>query len=61
MSYLCRLITPPNGTILDPFMGSGTTGIAAVQNGFGFIGIEQNEEYFNIAIERIKKAINKEC
>ena len=61
MSYLCKLITPFNGTILDPFMGSGTTGIAAVQNGFGFIGIEQNEEYFNIAIERIKKAINKEC
>lgn len=58
MEYLCKLITPSNGTILDPFMGSGTTGIAAVQNGFGFIGIEQNKEYFNIAVARIKHKLN---
>jgi site-specific DNA-methyltransferase (adenine-specific) len=55
MTYLCRLITPPKGIILDPFMGSGTTGIAAKQEGFGFIGIEMNEEYFDIAKKRIGK------
>lgn len=54
MKYLCRLITPPNGIVLDPFMGSGTTGIAATTQGFGFIGIEMNEEYILIARDRIK-------
>jgi site-specific DNA-methyltransferase (adenine-specific) len=53
MAYLCRLITPPNGTVLDPFMGSGTTGIAAAKEGFGFIGIELEKEYFEIAQKRI--------
>lgn len=53
MEYLCRLITPPNGVILDPFMGSGTTGIAAKNLGFDFIGIELNEEYIEIAKRRI--------
>ena len=57
MSWLCRLVTPPGGTVLDPFMGSGSTGIACVQNGFSFIGIEANEEYFEIAIRRIRHAI----
>jgi DNA modification methylase len=52
MRYLCRLITPPNGVILDPFMGSGTTGIAAAQEGFSFIGIEREAEYFEIAKRR---------
>lgn len=53
MEYLVRLITPPCGTVLDPFMGSGTTGIAAKNLGFGFVGIERSEEYFEIAKRRI--------
>ncbi len=53
MKYLCRLITPPTGIILDPFTGSGTTGIAAKEEGFQFIGIEMNEEYMEIAKARI--------
>ena len=53
MTYLCRLITPPGGVILDPFMGSGTTGIAALREGFEFIGIERELEYCTIAKARI--------
>jgi site-specific DNA-methyltransferase (adenine-specific) len=53
MRYLVRLVTPPGGTVLDPFMGSGTTGIAAVLEGFRFIGIERDPEYFEIARARI--------
>lgn len=53
MKYLCRLITPKQGTVLDPFMGSGTTGISAKQEGFDFIGIEIDKEYFEIAEARI--------
>ena len=53
MKYLCRLVTPPNGIVLDPFMGSGSTGIAASQEGFAFIGIEMDEEYLHIARHRI--------
>lgn len=53
MSYLCRLVTPPNGTILDPFMGSGSTGKAAKLEGFKFVGIEQSPEYFEIAKKRL--------
>jgi hypothetical protein len=52
MRYLCRLVTPPAGTILDPFMGSGTTLIAAEQEGFRAVGIELNEEYCEIARRR---------
>ena len=54
MRYLIKLITPPNGTVLDPFMGSGTTGIAAKLEGFNFVGIEKEEEYIKIAEARIK-------
>ncbi len=53
MRYLCRLVTPPNGTVLDPFMGSGSTGKAAVLEGFSFIGCELSEEYLEIARARI--------
>jgi len=52
MRYLCRLVTPPAGTILDPFMGSGTTLIAAEQEGCRAVGIELNEEYCEIARRR---------
>lgn len=54
MRYLIRLITPPHGTVLDPFMGSGSTGCAAALEGVKFIGIEREEEYFEIAKQRIK-------
>jgi len=53
MSYLCRLVTPPGGLVLDPFCGSGSTGCAAVQEGFSFIGIELEPEYAEIAKKRI--------
>ena len=53
MRYLCRLITPPEGTVLDPFMGSGTTGIAVCLEGFNFVGIELDESYLEIARNRI--------
>lgn len=53
MRWLCRLITPPGGTVLDCFMGSGTTGCAAVLEGFNFIGIEQDAHYIDLAQRRI--------
>ena len=53
MEYLIKLITPPNRVVFDPFMGSGSTGIAARKLGFGFIGIEKEKEYFEIAQKRI--------
>lgn len=56
MRYLCRLVTPPGGVVLDPFMGSGSTGKAAHLEGFKFVGIEREEEYFRIAQERIANA-----
>lgn len=56
MRYLCRLVTPPGGTVLDPFMGSGSTGRAAVLEGFNFVGIEMTPEYYDIADRRIAEA-----
>jgi DNA modification methylase len=53
MRWLCRLVTPPGGTILDPFCGSGSTGCAAVLEGFRFLGIEREPEYVAIAERRI--------
>jgi len=53
MSYLCRLVTPPGGTVLDPFMGSGSTGVAAKAEKFEFIGIEREAEYAAIAETRM--------
>jgi site-specific DNA-methyltransferase (adenine-specific) len=55
MEYLCALVTPVDGVILDPFMGSGTTGVAAISQGFNFIGLEREPEYFEIAKKRIKE------
>lgn len=54
MAYLCRLITPKNGIVLDPYMGSGSTGIAALLEGFRFVGMEMDEDYFKIAESRIE-------
>ena len=54
MAYLCRLVTPPGGIVLDPFMGSGSTGKAALREGFRFIGIEKSPEYMAIAEARVK-------
>ena len=56
MRYLCRLVTPPGGVVLDPFMGSGSTGRGAVLEGFGFTGIEIDPEYLSIARDRIEAA-----
>ena len=53
MAYLIRLVTQSGGTVLDPFMGSGSTGKAAVREGAAFIGIEMESEYFEIANGRI--------
>ena len=57
MRYLCRLVTPPGGLVLDPFMGSGSTGKAAALEGFRFIGIEREAEYAEIARHRIQAAL----
>jgi len=54
MQYLIRLVTPPNGIVLDPFAGSGTTGIACKIDGFEFVGLELSEEYTEIANSRIQ-------
>ena len=56
MQYLCRLITPAGGTVLDPFMGSGSTGKAAMLEGFSFVGCEIDDNYFDIARSRIENA-----
>jgi site-specific DNA-methyltransferase (adenine-specific) len=60
MRWLVRLITPPGGTVLDPFMGSGSTGKACALEGFGFIGIEREAEYLEIARARIAAAATDE-
>lgn len=56
MTWLCRLVTPPGGIILDPFTGSGSTGVAALREGFRFLGIEQSSEYCAIAARRLHEA-----
>lgn len=58
MRYLVRLVTPPGGTVLDPFAGSGSTGKAAILEGFAFIGFEREAEYAAIAQARIDAAVN---
>jgi site-specific DNA-methyltransferase (adenine-specific) len=57
MSYLIKLVTPPNGIVLDPFMGSGSTGMAAYQLGFDFIGIEKEADHYNISNKRIASVL----
>jgi site-specific DNA-methyltransferase (adenine-specific) len=59
MQYLVRMITPPNGTVLDPFAGSGTTGVACKIDGFNFVGLELSEEYGEIARARIEKFVEE--
>jgi len=59
MRYLCRLVTPSNGRVLDPFMGSGSTGKAAIPEGFRFIGIDRELNYCKIAAARIRYALKK--
>lgn len=54
LTYLVRMVTPPNGIVMDCYMGSGSVGISARLEGFQFIGMEMDEEYFNIAEARIK-------
>ena len=56
MAYLCRLVTPVGGIVLDPFMGSGTTGKAALSEGFSFVGIERDPEYYAICESRFNGA-----
>jgi site-specific DNA-methyltransferase (adenine-specific) len=58
MGYLIRLVTPKGGVVLDPFMGSGSTGKGAVREGMVFIGIERESEYFEIAEARIQNEID---
>lgn len=60
MRYLIRMITPPGGLVLDPFTGSGTTGCAALKEGFRFLGIEQEQDYISIAKMRCLNAVGEE-
>ena len=55
MAYVCRLVTPPGGLVLDPFAGSGSTGVGALREGFRFVGIELSEDYAAIARARLVK------
>jgi len=60
MQYLVRMVTPPNGIVLDPFCGSGTTGIACKLEGLNFVGIDITPEYCEIADARIKNFVEEE-
>jgi site-specific DNA-methyltransferase (adenine-specific) len=59
MRWLIRLITPPGGVVLDPFTGSGSTGVAALEEGMSFIGCEQSAEYCEIAKARIEHVLGE--
>ena len=61
MRYLVRLVTPPKGTVLDPFLGSGTTAVAAIHEGLEWVGCEMNPEYAHIADKRTQHAIVNTC
>jgi len=56
MQYLCRLVTPPGGIVVDPFAGSGSTGKAALLEGFRFVGIELDADYCRVAKARLRHA-----
>ncbi|MCP4448258.1 MAG: site-specific DNA-methyltransferase [Myxococcales bacterium] len=58
MAWLCRLITPPGGTVLDPFAGSGSTGVAAIAEGFSFIGCEMTPDYVDLTTGRLSRALH---
>ena len=60
MRYLCRLVTPPGGVVLDMFVGSGSTLIAAHEEGFDGIGIDNDPEYCEIARARIREATRQQ-
>jgi site-specific DNA-methyltransferase (adenine-specific) len=60
MEYLCRLVTPPDGLVLDPFAGSGSTGCGALTQGFRFLGIELDLDYYNVAAARVGHVARKE-
>ena len=57
--HFCRLVTPPGGLVLDPFMGSGSTGKACMRQGFHFIGIDMTPEYLDIARARITHELDR--
>jgi len=57
LRYLVKLVTPPGGVVLDPFAGSGTTGVAARLEGFGFIGIDQDADYCQTAVRRMAREV----
>ncbi len=57
MRWLVRLVCAPGGVVLDPFMGSGSTGVAALLEGMRFVGIEQSQEYADLAVGRLKLAL----
>jgi site-specific DNA-methyltransferase (adenine-specific) len=59
MAYFIKLITPPNGIVLDPFGGSGTTAVSAIETGFNYVLIEKSEEYLNIINQRISATKSK--
>lgn len=61
MRYLCRLVTPPGGLIVDPFAGSGSTGKAAILEGFQFVGFELDQQYVDIANARMTAARGQTC
>lgn len=60
MRYLVRLVTPPSGVVLDPFLGSGTTAVAAVLEGFEWLGCEMTEDYWPIIEARVAWATKQE-
>ena len=60
MEWLVTLITPPGGTILDPFTGSSSTGVAAIKNGWHFIGIDQSAEYIELSNSRLNAELAKD-